>query len=459
MKKIITSVGMIVFVAALIAGGTGAFFSDTETSTGNVFTAGSIDLSLGSTFSSDANGSGQVALQPDNNGGILFTFNDLKPGDDGTVIFELQVDSNEAYACAISTLMTNNDNGINDPESDAGDLDDGAGNGELQDYLQFATFVDSNGDNAYNAGEPINVNQYGAGDNNGFTNAEVAAAGWVPVADTTFPNTWLVEDALTPATPYGAGMLYCFGDFTITGDDDTAVVTGCDGGAMGEFNDAQTDSATGGITFSAVQTRNNENFTCAAQNVVEEPAWVESAQTGGDAVEDGGLLTLTTINDVNSRVRYTNMTVPADLDLEAISGFTYDSRQVSAADAVNGNASFRLIVDLLDDGSLIKDVTFEPYYNIAAHNSLNDASILPNTWQTWEANQTDGKFWASGVTTVNGLSGGGGAYATNFSLAELSAAYPNAKVLGISVGMGTYNVNQVVEVDNLDFNSGMITGF
>ncbi|MES2966749.1 MAG: TasA family protein, partial [Patescibacteria group bacterium] len=46
MKKIITSVGMIVFIGALVAGGTGAFFSDTETSTANVFTAGAIDLKV-----------------------------------------------------------------------------------------------------------------------------------------------------------------------------------------------------------------------------------------------------------------------------------------------------------------------------------------------------------------------------------------------------------------------------
>ncbi len=46
MKKIIRS-GILVFaLLALVAGGTGAFFSDTETSTGNVFTSGSIDLTV-----------------------------------------------------------------------------------------------------------------------------------------------------------------------------------------------------------------------------------------------------------------------------------------------------------------------------------------------------------------------------------------------------------------------------
>lgn len=46
MKRIIGSSVMIVAVLAVIVGGTGAFFSDTESSTGNVFTAGSIDLKV-----------------------------------------------------------------------------------------------------------------------------------------------------------------------------------------------------------------------------------------------------------------------------------------------------------------------------------------------------------------------------------------------------------------------------
>ena len=58
MKAIVTSLGMIVFVAAIVASGTGAFFNDTETSTGNVFTAGAIDL----TVDSEAHYNGSICL-------------------------------------------------------------------------------------------------------------------------------------------------------------------------------------------------------------------------------------------------------------------------------------------------------------------------------------------------------------------------------------------------------------
>ena len=48
MKKILLSLAAIVFVGAAAAGATGAFFSDVETSTGNTFTAGALDLKVDS---------------------------------------------------------------------------------------------------------------------------------------------------------------------------------------------------------------------------------------------------------------------------------------------------------------------------------------------------------------------------------------------------------------------------
>ena len=52
MKRILLSAGMIAVVGALAVGGTIAFYNDTETSTGNIFTAGSIDLTVDHTRAS-----------------------------------------------------------------------------------------------------------------------------------------------------------------------------------------------------------------------------------------------------------------------------------------------------------------------------------------------------------------------------------------------------------------------
>jgi len=48
-KQILLSLGMVVFVGAVAAGATGAFFTDTAVATGNTFTAGSLDLKISKT--------------------------------------------------------------------------------------------------------------------------------------------------------------------------------------------------------------------------------------------------------------------------------------------------------------------------------------------------------------------------------------------------------------------------
>ena len=141
-----------------------AFFSDTESSTNNSLTAGAIDLSLGGTFSSannNANGSSSYALDANNNGRALYSFTDLKPGDTGGGSFNLQVTSNEAYVCAKSTITSTPENIRTYPELNAGDTTSGTNDGELQNFLKFATFNDANTNGVYDAAsEPVNVGQY-----------------------------------------------------------------------------------------------------------------------------------------------------------------------------------------------------------------------------------------------------------------------------------------------------------
>jgi predicted ribosomally synthesized peptide with SipW-like signal peptide len=68
MKKILASLMVIALVAGLVGAGMSAYFSDTETSTGNTFTAGTLDLQL--------TRDGTNAIVP-------FNVADVKPGDYG----------------------------------------------------------------------------------------------------------------------------------------------------------------------------------------------------------------------------------------------------------------------------------------------------------------------------------------------------------------------------------------
>lgn len=73
MKKIIFSLAMIAAVAAIAVGGTMAYFSDTETTTGNTFTAGTIDIDI----------DGENAWTSH------YDIGDLKPGEVGYINFEI----------------------------------------------------------------------------------------------------------------------------------------------------------------------------------------------------------------------------------------------------------------------------------------------------------------------------------------------------------------------------------
>ena len=279
MSTLFRSGAVLLAVLAVVGSATYAFFSDVETSNNNTFTAGSINLSIDSQFSSNGNANGSpISLAPssDNDGRTLYTFTDLKPGDFGRGSFGLNVTSNESYVCAMTTIDSKPDNGIVDPEGDAGDVTDGTNSGELQNFLQFATFADSNGNGQYDGSEPLNVNQYNGGDGNGFTAAEMSAAGWIPVADPSTPNTWLTIGSLDPGPVYHAGFMYCFGNFDTNGV--------CSISMNSNDNIAQTDGINGSLIFQAVQTRNNGDFLCAEQPVTKTVRADDLAENLGEVV-------------------------------------------------------------------------------------------------------------------------------------------------------------------------------
>ena len=67
-----------------------------------------------------------------------------------------------------------------------------------------------------------------------------------------------------------------------------------------------------------------------------------------------------------------------------VTSLSYDTKQVSAADAANGNATLRISVNLDGTGSTVDDqLMYEPYYN--GFSGSTD-------WNTWTITQTGGKL-------------------------------------------------------------------
>jgi len=142
LKRILLSVFAISAVLALVAGATVAQFSDTETSTGNTFTAGDLDLTV------------------DGNNGVntvKWTVGPMRPGNQPKGTFHLANEGNVGgYLDLESILVTSHENVIIEPETQAGDVTDTEG--ELEDVLNLRLFHDIDCDGWIGTGETVFFN-------------------------------------------------------------------------------------------------------------------------------------------------------------------------------------------------------------------------------------------------------------------------------------------------------------
>ena len=139
MKRTLLSLAMIVLVGVLAIGATIAQFEDTETSTGNTFSAGTLDLTV----------DGQNAVVP-------FAIANMIPGErKGSPTYALcNVGSVPGQVTLKVKNFTTNENGLVEPETSAGDglgtrLDPDnftiatGGEGELLDQVVMRFWVDN----------------------------------------------------------------------------------------------------------------------------------------------------------------------------------------------------------------------------------------------------------------------------------------------------------------------------
>lgn len=300
MQRILLSLGMIVFVGALAAGATGAFFNDTETSTGNTFAAGDIDLQIDNTsYAIDFNipgfdlddATGALVANPANSwtqanltNQKFFDFTDVKPGDYGEDTISIHVGSNDAWMCAAARVTIDSDEDCTEPENGAIGGENGAcvpgvdaaTGGELDSNLQFAFWVDD-GDNVF---EPV-AGQTGTPETIFLQGslADMNAAGQIalaqPAGAAAFGNNPVPGNTIVYI-----GKMWCAGTMTPGALVQDGLDTGspltlgtgftCDGATMN--NSAQTDKVVGDMEFYATQSRNNQSFSCA-QNYT--PTWAQ----------------------------------------------------------------------------------------------------------------------------------------------------------------------------------------
>lgn len=137
MRRILLSFMTIALVSALIGGGVYAYFSDTETSTGNTFTAGTLDLQVGSADPCTE----------------TLTVGNLKPTDSGTAASWLTQNIGSVTGDLSIQLgaITNNENTRSEVEIAAGDTTDTTG--ELGTLLEVAFWMDADKSGDWSSGD------------------------------------------------------------------------------------------------------------------------------------------------------------------------------------------------------------------------------------------------------------------------------------------------------------------
>lgn len=189
-------------------------------------------------------------------GDSFFNFGDVKPGDFGTNVISLHVYDNNAYACLIVHNKDDQENGIQ--ESETGDTTDPQG--ELSNYLNVITWMDTNGNGVRDTGEGIIIGP-----------APLSSFGSLMSLDS------VNHEFLTATTTKNIGLAWCAGNLTVDG---TTGAIGCDGSGM--KNDAQSDSFSASLTAYAEQVRNNGAFSC--DNIASQPPYVPETSGHEDVV-------------------------------------------------------------------------------------------------------------------------------------------------------------------------------
>ena len=137
MKSVLGSVLVIGIVAAMMTAGTQSWYSDTETSVGNTFTAGTLDLKIWDSGSGAWIDDPEVPTVNDLWNNMV---NNLKPGDSGTIVIPVKnAGTIDGYADIHIMNVVNNPGVTTEPEPT---LD----NGELGSAILVNISYDSDGD-------------------------------------------------------------------------------------------------------------------------------------------------------------------------------------------------------------------------------------------------------------------------------------------------------------------------
>jgi predicted ribosomally synthesized peptide with SipW-like signal peptide len=232
MKKIVLGIAGIAVVGLTGFAATQAYFSNTQTSKANSFTAGTLSMQIAETNSTPGNSVGNTTFADWHTNKTLFSYSNLIPGDTGTADWALKPTQN-AWACIKPTVTGNSK--------------------DVSSHIEVAYWNDKTPNGEYNPGAGEKINSF-----------ELANNQYYPLEDTSgkVGSTGVSSDG-----SYRVGYDYCFGSFKRHSNGSLYIKNNepvCNGASV--TNAQQGGHATGKFAFYAEQKANNASFTCSSLN-------------------------------------------------------------------------------------------------------------------------------------------------------------------------------------------------
>ncbi|HET8574911.1 MAG TPA: hypothetical protein VFM02_01925 [Candidatus Paceibacterota bacterium] len=444
MKKIVLGLAVLAIGGVAAFAATQAYFSSTEASAGNAFTSGSLNLKVGIN---------DTAPFDNNNQTPLFSFNNLMPGDEGQGDFRL-LSTQDAWACFQANT---------------------SGSSALQSNIEFADWIDTNGNGKVDVGDPQEAATLTA------TPISLLANGdWQPVLDASALFAPLGNPKLQKDTEFNQGYAYCLGKFERDANGKLIVQNGlpvCDGSSVG--NNAQGQNLSATVKFYAEQAQNNPNFQCSSLNtsttkVAQANLATDKAGAGNkwffyqdsnDTINNsiGSLVADPTAPLGTGDAQVAGSSVKPNLATYQFGGTKLADVQTLKFDVkATGGSDTYLGFNVDFNGSNVWQKRLNYVPGLTAGTNTNP-SLAAGSWQTVDTIAGGNGVWETSAASTDNTSffGNGGYWPTttdaSFDInqkahtwSEILAAYPNISMLasdpfmGIRVDSGTANLDDFV---------------
>lgn len=206
-------------------------------------------------------------------------------------------------------------------------------------------------------------------------------------------------------------------------------------------------AATASLTAATAAEATTGNHNCPPQIYRDTTGW-EVKGTASVKLHTGRGAVLTTLDGDLDKVSWTRTIPGTGLKLKDIGQLSYLTETQPGHNNAAALPAYVLQLDANADGQIDTGLVYEPTWNTPAGSGIAGAPSGATT--TWDVDK--GSFWSSkayGLADSGFVAGAGGP--PFYTLAKVQQMFPDARILGYGINLGTYNRNVIARVNEVQF--------